>query len=92
VSGPAKVITGQPWYREPWPWIIIGLLGTVVIASFITLWIAASNPDALVVRDQEYQTIKGELRAQDTDAIRAAQARRAAEDEAASGTATNGEN
>ena len=57
---------GQPWYREPWPWIIIGLLGTVIVASFVTLWIAASNPDGLVVDDAEYQEIRRGLRAQES--------------------------
>ena len=55
----------RPWYREPWPWIIIGLLGTVIVASMITLWIAASNPDGLVVDDAKYQEIRRGLRAQD---------------------------
>ncbi|MEM1410833.1 MAG: FixH family protein [Pseudomonadota bacterium] len=58
--------TARPWYREPWPWIIIGLLGTVVVASLATFWIAASNPDGLVVDDAEYQEIRRGLRAQDT--------------------------
>jgi hypothetical protein len=57
---------GLPWYREPWPWIIIGLLGTVIVASLVTLWIAASNPDGLVVDDAEYQEIRRGLRAQDS--------------------------
>jgi hypothetical protein len=58
---------GQPCYREPWPWIIIGLLGTVIVASFITLWIAASNPDGLVVDEAEYQEIRRGLRAQGSE-------------------------
>ena len=57
---------GRPWFREPWPWIIIGLLGTVIVASFITLWIAVSNPDGLVVDDAEYQEIRRGLRAQES--------------------------
>ena len=57
---------GLPWYREPWPWIIIGLLGSVVVASLITFWIAASNPDGLVVDDAEYQEIRRGLRAQES--------------------------
>ena len=57
----------QPWYREPWPWIIIGLLGTVIIASFITLWIAIANPDRLVVDDDRYDEIRRGLRAQDPE-------------------------
>lgn len=60
--------SARPWYREPWPWIIIGLLGTVIVASMITLWIAASNPDGLVVDDAKYQEIRRGLRAQDNPA------------------------
>lgn len=60
-------LDGRSWYREPWPWIIIGLLGSVIIASFITLWIAISNPDAMVVDEVQYQEIKGGLRAQNTE-------------------------
>lgn len=57
---------GKPWYREPWPWIIIGLLGSVMVASGVTLWIAIANPDALVVDEAEYQQLRSELRAQDS--------------------------
>jgi hypothetical protein len=58
--------TGRPWFREPWPWIIIGLLGSVILASLVTLWIAATNPDGMVVGDAEYQEIRRGLRAQDS--------------------------
>ena len=44
----------------------VGLLGTVVIASLVTLWIAASNPDGLVVDESEYQEIRRGLRAQES--------------------------
>lgn len=60
-------LDGRPWYREPWPWIIMGLLGSVIIASLITLGIAISNPDAMVVDDAQYRQIKGGLRAQSLD-------------------------
>jgi hypothetical protein len=59
-----KTPESRSWHREPWPWIIIGLLGTTIIASIVTLWIAMTNPDFLVVDDSEYQQIKSELRAQ----------------------------
>ena len=52
------------WRSEPWPWIIIGLLGSTVIAGIITVWIAVVNPDPMVVEEGEYQQIKSELRAQ----------------------------
>ncbi len=66
MNDPVSEHAVRPWYQEPWPWIIIGLLGTVIVASFITLWIAASNPDGLVVDDAEYQEIRRGLRAQES--------------------------
>ena len=40
-----------PWYRQFWPWFLIALPGSVVIASIITLFIAADKPDTVVVDD-----------------------------------------
>jgi hypothetical protein len=53
-----------PWYRQFWPWFIIALPASAVIAGFITLWLAMSRPDHLVVDDEEYRRIKSELKAQ----------------------------
>jgi len=53
-----------PWYRQFWPWFIIALPASAVVASFITLWLAMSRPDHLVVDDAEYQRINSELKAQ----------------------------
>lgn len=55
---------GMPWFKQFWPWFIIALPASVVIASFFTLWLAVSNPDHLVVDEDEYQQIKSELKAQ----------------------------
>jgi uncharacterized protein len=41
----------EPWYRQFWPWFLIALPGTVVIASFVTLWLAISRPNPMVVDD-----------------------------------------
>ena len=41
----------RPWYREPWPWILISLPATAVVAGLATVWIAATNADGLVVGD-----------------------------------------
>ena len=38
-----------PWYREPWPWILFGGPAIVVVASFVTLYLAVKHADALVV-------------------------------------------
>lgn len=42
---------GTPWYRQFWPWMLVLLPGSVVIASLVTAWIAFSAPDP-VVRDE----------------------------------------
>ena len=41
----------KPWYREFWPWFLISLPATAVIAGLATVWIAATNADGLVVGD-----------------------------------------
>jgi uncharacterized protein len=41
----------EPWYRQFWPWFLIALPATVVIASFVTLWLAMQSPNPLVVDD-----------------------------------------
>jgi hypothetical protein len=43
--------TCKPWYREPWPWFLISLPATAVIAGLTTVWIAFSSADGLVVGD-----------------------------------------
>jgi hypothetical protein len=40
-----------PWYRQFWPWFIIALPTTAVIASFATLFIAVTNAPDLVIED-----------------------------------------
>lgn len=39
----------HPWYRQFWPWFIIGLLAFSVIASLSTVWISLQTTDSLVV-------------------------------------------
>jgi len=60
-TGPEDV---EPWYKQFWPWFIIALPASAVIASFITLWLAVSNPVHIVVSEEEYQQLRGELKAQ----------------------------
>ena len=59
-----KSVKSRPWYREPWPWVAIAIPGAAVIMGVITLYLALSNPDYLVVDEQEYQELKSELHAQ----------------------------
>ncbi len=39
----------KPWYRQFWPWFIIALPASAVIAGFTTLWIAMQTTDSLVL-------------------------------------------
>ena len=41
----------RPWYREPWPWILMSGPAVVVVAGFVTMWIAYHNEDGLVADD-----------------------------------------
>jgi len=41
----------KPWYKQFWPWFIISLPASAVIAGIITVIIAFENADSLVVDD-----------------------------------------
>lgn len=43
-----------PWYRQGWPWFLILLPLSVVIACFVTLYLALKTDEALV-RDDYYK-------------------------------------
>lgn len=40
-----------PWYKEPWPWLLMAGPAAVVVASAITVWLAVSSSDGLVADD-----------------------------------------
>lgn len=41
----------NPWYREPWPWLLMAGPAMVIVAGVITIWLAVSSFDGLVVDD-----------------------------------------
>ncbi|MFN7085713.1 MAG: FixH family protein [Burkholderiales bacterium] len=41
----------RPWYREPWPWLLMAGPALVVVASMVTLWLAITSDDGLVADD-----------------------------------------
>ena len=41
----------NPWYREPWPWLLMAGPATVLVAGAITTWIAFATSDGLVAQD-----------------------------------------
>jgi len=47
----ANPATTNPWYREPWPWLLMAGPAIVVVAGFITLGIAIQSSDGLVADD-----------------------------------------
>ena len=47
----ANPIATNPWYREPWPWLLMAGPAIVVVAGFVTLGIAIQSSDGLVADD-----------------------------------------
>jgi hypothetical protein len=43
--------SAKPWYREPWPWLLMAGPAIVIVAGFATAWIAISSNDGLVTDD-----------------------------------------
>jgi hypothetical protein len=41
----------KPWHRQPWVWLLIALPMTAVIGGMVTIYIAVSTSDGLVVDD-----------------------------------------
>ncbi len=42
----------EPWYKQFWPWFIMALPGSVVVACMVTIYIAIASSDGLV--DDDY--------------------------------------
>jgi len=45
----------QPWYKEPWPWILMAGPAAVIVAGLVTAYLAVAHEDALVA-DDYYKT------------------------------------
>lgn len=60
----------QPWYAHRWPWFLMLGPVLVVIAGVITMWLAFSRQDALVVDDyyKQGKAINQDLRRDQTAA------------------------
>jgi uncharacterized protein len=62
--------TVTPWYREPWPWLLMAGPAIVVVAGFVTLAFAIQSSDGLVADDYYKQgnainmTLQRDARAQ----------------------------
>ena len=43
----------EPWYRQFWPWFIMALPATAVVAGLSTVWIAMQTTDSLVIQSDD---------------------------------------
>lgn len=43
----------KPWYRQFWPWFIIALPASAVVAGLATFWISLQTTDSLVVHAED---------------------------------------
>ena len=44
-------MSSKPWYREPWPWLLMSGPAAVIVAGGVTTWIAFASADGLVAED-----------------------------------------
>ncbi len=51
IDDPKVNTRAVPWYREPWPWLLMLGPAVVVVAAFVTLWLAVRSSDGLVADD-----------------------------------------
>lgn len=61
----------QPWYRNPWPWILMSGPAAVLVGGAITTWIAVASSDGLVAEDYYKQGLAINKRLEREDAARA---------------------
>jgi uncharacterized protein len=41
----------RPWYKERWPWLLMSGPAIVIVAGFVTAWLAVVSNDGLVADD-----------------------------------------
>jgi hypothetical protein len=63
-ASPLKLRTSAPWYAHRWPWLLMLGPAIVVVAGFITGYVAYTRQDAMVVDDyyKRGKTINLDLR------------------------------
>ena len=49
----ARAEAGSPWYRNSWPWFIVGILAVSVAGSLATVYIAFAHRDFEVEYSQD---------------------------------------
>jgi uncharacterized protein len=44
-------MNARPWYREPWPWILMAAPAAAIVGGAVTIWLAVASADGLVADD-----------------------------------------
>lgn len=57
-------VSPKPWYREPWPWILMAGPAIVIVAGVVTAWLAFTTADGLVEDDYYKQGLAVNQRVQ----------------------------
>lgn len=47
----------KPWYKEPWPWILMSGPATVVVAGFYTAWLAVVSADGVLDKNAQVKPV-----------------------------------
>ena len=50
-NNPESSPGSPPWWKFGYMWMVVGGPAIVVVAGFVTLWLAISNPDPVVEKD-----------------------------------------
>ena len=45
----------RPWYREPWPWLLMAGPAIVVVAGLFTAYLAVTSFDGFAVDPKTYK-------------------------------------
>ncbi len=48
MSDAKSAVSVSPWYHNPYVWLLIGGPAVVIVASFITLYLAIKHPDPAI--------------------------------------------
>jgi len=47
-KNPASAIAEEPWFRNPWVWLVIAIPALTVVGGLLTIILAISNPHIMV--------------------------------------------
>ena len=50
-TNPEAKLVSPPWWKFGYMWLVVGGPAIVVVAGFVTLWLAIRTPDPVVAND-----------------------------------------